>query len=133
MGSAPIHILLVEDDEDHAELIRLGFETRGRGMVLAIARSLEEARARLADSVPDAIIIDSLLPDGRGVELLPGAGRGLPYPVVLLTSHGDEAMKAEAIAAGVSEYVVKSDTTLLDLPDIAKGALEKWESGGPSV
>ena len=46
MGSAPIHILLVEDDEDHAELIRLGFESRGRGMVLAIARSLEEARAR---------------------------------------------------------------------------------------
>ena len=132
MGSAPIHILLVEDDEDHAELIRLGFESRGGGMVLAIARSLEEARARLAESAPDAVIIDSLLPDGRGVELLP-AGRDLPYPVVLLTSHGDEAMKAEAIAAGVSEYVVKSDTTLLDLPDIAKSALEKWESGGPSV
>ena len=49
------------------------------------------------------------------------------------TQHDLVERMAEAIAAGVSEYVVKSDTTLLDLPDIAKNALEKWESGGSSV
>ncbi len=128
MASQPIQILLVEDDEDHAELIRLGFESRS-GMALTVARSLEEARAHLGTSLPDALILDSLLPDGRGLDLLQGGGQERPYPVMLLTSHGDEAMRVEAVAAGVSEYVVKSETTLLELPDIAMSALERWKLG----
>ena len=128
MANPPIQILLVEDDADHAELIRLGFETREE-MALTVARSLEEARAHLGSSLPGALILDSLLPDGRGLDLLPGDGRQLPYPVMLLTSHGDEAMKKEAMAIGVSEYVVKSETTLLELPDIAMRALERWQPG----
>ena len=127
MGSEPIQVLLVEDDEDHAELIRVGFESRDEGMVLTVASSLREARARLEEALPDAVIIDSLLPDGRGLELLPGDGKAPPYPVVLLTSHGDETMRAEAAEAGVMEYVVKTETTLLDLPDIARGALGRWQ------
>ncbi len=125
MANQPIQILLVEDDEDHAELIRLGFETR-EGMILTVARNLEEGRSYLGSSHPDALILDSLLPDGRGLELLQGDVE-CPYPVVLLTSHGDEAMKGEAMAAGVSQYVVKSETTLLELPDIAMSAVEKWK------
>lgn len=128
MGSEPIQVLLVEDDEDHAELIVLGFESRDEGMALTIARSLGEARVRLGQALPDAVIIDSLLPDGRGLDLLPGVGETPAYPVVLLTSHGDEVMKAEAIAAGVVEYVVKSEATLLDLPDIVRGAVERWRA-----
>ncbi len=124
MGNQPIQILLVEDDEDHAELIRLGFETR-EGMALTVARSLEEGRSYLDSFHPDALILDSLLPDGRGLDLLQDGGER-SYPVVLLTSHGDETMKDQAIAAGVSQYVVKSETTLLELPDIAMSALEKW-------
>ena len=126
-----MEILLVEDDEDHAELIRLGFGSRDEEIVLRIARSLEEARAALAEAPPDAIIIDSLLPDGRGLELLADGGGAPPSAVILLTSHGDEAMKAEALAAGVLEYVIKSETTLLELPDIAQGAVRRWKRRRP--
>ncbi len=120
------HVLLVEDEEAHAELIQLSFESRD-DFRLMVARSLEEARIRLAESEPDLMIIDSLLPDGRGLELLRDRP-GCPYPVILLTSHADETMQAEAMEAGASRYVVKSEVTLLDMPQIVDRELGRGDS-----
>ncbi len=122
------HVLLVEDEEAHAELIQLSFESRA-DIRLTVARSLEEARAHLAQSRPDMMIIDSLLPDGRGLELLQDR-QGSPYPVILLTSHADETMQAEAMKAGASRYVVKSEVTLLEMPVLVDDTLAQPEAGG---
>jgi DNA-binding NtrC family response regulator len=119
-------VLLVEDDPAHAELIGLSFEPRD-DLELVLASSLEEARGRLAAGAPDLLIVDSLLPDGRGVDLLEVRPRDAAYPIILLTSHADAAMEAEAMAAGVTRYVVKSDVTLLEMPEIVDQALR--ESG----
>ncbi len=118
------HVLLVEDEEAHAELIQLSFEIRD-DIQLTVATSLEEARRHLAASAPDLLIIDSLLPDGRGIELLGAPPQEIPYPVILLTSHADEAMQAEAMAAGATQYVVKSEVTLLEMPEIVDGAFRE--------
>ncbi len=110
------HLLLVEDEEAHAELIQLSFESRD-DIRLVVVASLEEARASLARWTPDLLIVDSLLPDGRGIELL----QDLPEassPVILLTSHANQAMQDEALAAGAARYVVKSEVTLLEMPQI---------------
>ncbi len=122
------HVLLVEDEEAHAELIQLSFESRA-GIRLTVARSLEEARNDLAQSRPDLLILDSLLPDGRGLELLQDDGREYPYPVILLTSHADETMQAEAMEAGAVAYVVKSEVTLLDMPQIVDDVLRQQGAG----
>ncbi len=122
------HVLLVEDEEAHAELMQLSFEARD-DIRLLVATSLEDARGRLAESPPDLLIIDSLLPDGRGIELLEARAPGASYPVILLTSHADGAMQAEAMAAGVTQYVVKSEVTLLEMPEIADKALGGTEAG----
>ncbi len=130
MGSEPIQVLLVEDDEAHVELILRAFELEAGRMRLTVARRLREARAHLADSVPDIAVIDSLLPDGRGRELLPADGQQLPYPIVMMTSHDDAAMKVEAMNAGALQYIVKTETTLFELPDIVADVLRNWETGG---
>ena len=111
------HVLLVEDEEAHAELIQLSFEVRD-DIRLAVVTNLEEARGHLAQSTPDLLIVDSLLPDGRGIELLETRGPESSYPAILLTSHSDEAMQDEAMAAGATQYVVKSEVTLLEMPQI---------------
>src|SRR5262249_30192432 len=85
-----------------------------------------EARAVLATHPPDLAIIDLLLPDGRGLELLPGEARAAAYPSVMMTSYGNEQAAVEAIKTGAVDYVVKSEATLADMPHIAERALRAW-------
>ena len=129
MDSEPIQVLLVEDDEAHIELIERAFEVCARPARLAVARSLGEARAWLEQATPDVAILDSLLPDGPGRQLL-SADRDAPScPVVMMTSHSDPALRDEAIEAGAFRYIEKSETTLIEIPDIVLDTLRDWDRG----
>jgi PAS domain S-box-containing protein len=129
MTDGPIRVLLVEDEPAHAELVRRAFEARGGRVQLHIAESLSEARAQLADSatLPHLIISDWRLPDGEGMELLSSGGARLTVPVMIMTSHGNERVAVDALKAGALDYVVKSETTLLDMPHLAERVLRDWE------
>ncbi|MEM7351440.1 MAG: response regulator [Acidobacteriota bacterium] len=128
MKNKATHVLLVEDEEAHAELIQLSFESRP-DIQLTIAPSLDQARACLAETTPDLAIIDSLLPDGAGLELIRDLRDESRYPIVLLTSQADKAMEAQALAAGAARYVVKSEVTLFEMPEIAASLLESQDVG----
>jgi len=121
-------ILLVEDEPAHAELVRRAFEARGDRVQLRIAESLAEARAYLVDpdAWPHLIISDWRLPDGEGLELLSSGGERLTIPVMIMTSHGNERVAVDALKAGALDYVVKSETTLLDMPHLAERVLREW-------
>lgn len=119
-------ILLVEDEQAHVTLIERTFARHHNKWNLVIARSIVDARKQLALQIPDILFADFLLPDGRGDELLPGAGHDLPYPVILLTSHGNEQIAVEAMKAGALDYVVKSELVFADMPHIAERTLREW-------
>lgn len=119
-------ILLVEDEEAHVELIRRAFESGSMPAELSAASTVLEAKARLADFVPDLLIADLLLPDGRGTELIRQADGRPHVPVVIMTAQGDEKAAVEVIKAGALDYVVKSEATLGDMPHIAQRALREW-------
>jgi len=127
MKTGTIRVLLVEDEEAHAELIELSFEGRS-DIDLTVAPSLSKARAYLAEFTPHLVFIDSLLPDGTGLDLLKDLNR-LPksYPMVLLTSQADAKMEALASAAGAAQYLVKSEDTLLEMPQITDTLLDAWQ------
>jgi PAS domain S-box-containing protein len=80
----------------------------------------------LDSTLPDLVIIDSHLPDGRGVELLPGDMMKAEYPAVLMTNRADIAMAVEAIKAGALDYFVKSATNLDKIPHFVNKALDEW-------
>src|SRR5215831_20128514 len=126
MTGKTLQLLLVEDDPAHAELIRQAFRSYDEPVQLTVVQSLREARASLSTTVPDLAIIDLLLPDGRGLELLPGDESAAAYPAVMMTSHGNEQAAVEAIKTGAVDYVVKSEATLTDMPHIAERALRAW-------
>lgn len=117
-------ILLVEDDQDHVELISRGFEDHAPRLVLVTARSLAEARASLALHHVDLVISDLRLPDGEGTELLQSCGDRIP--LVVLTSHGSEKSAVTAMKAGALDYVVKTPDTFADMPHVAERALREW-------
>src|SRR5512139_1322456 len=128
MTDEPTRVLLVEDDPAHAELVRRAFEARGSQVRLQVAATLTEARACLAEpaQLPQLVIADWRLPDGEGMELLTDE-RLANAPVIIMTSQGNERVAVGALKAGALDYVVKSETTLLDMPHIAERVLREWE------
>ncbi len=121
-------ILLVEDEPAHIELVRRAFDSRGRQFHLDVVHTIEEARRILEESDHTLVIADWLLPDGEGMELVTLAGQTCSKPVILMTSHGNERIAVDAMKAGVLDYVVKSDTTLADMPHICERALREWDN-----
>ncbi|HWQ09304.1 MAG TPA: PAS domain S-box protein, partial [Holophaga sp.] len=120
-----IDILVIEDEEAHAELIRRAFASQAERYSLVVVASLESARVRMAAAPPGLVIADWRLPDGQGSDLLSGDD-GCLCPVILMTSFGDENLAVNAIKQGAADYVVKSPTTFGELPRIAERALREW-------
>jgi signal transduction histidine kinase len=127
MEDNKIRILLVEDNEEHAEIVRRAFESCDMNSTLTVAQNLDKARACLVASNPHIMVTDFLLPDGKGLELLSPATAASNYPVIVMTSFGDEQVAVEAIKAGALDYVAKSESSLLDMPHIAERALREWD------
>ncbi len=125
-GSKRLVVLLVDDENSHAELIRLAFASGNDKAEIVIGGSLAEARRLIEEIEPDIVIVDWYLPDGSGAELLPGDKERLPYPFVVMTSYGDHANAVDALKAGALDYVVKSEATMLDMPRIVDRSLREW-------
>ena len=126
MSSENIHILLVEDEDPHAELIKRAFEDYEDEFRLHRVRSLSEARIWINQNQPRLIIADWRLPDGESLELLPNHLDPLATPIILMTSYGNERIAVEALKSGALDYVVKSPESLLDMPHLARKALDQW-------
>ena len=124
----PIHILLIEDDPAHAELIQRAFEERGDGACLTITHTLAEARAQLRKSEPAIIVADWRLPDGDSSSLLMEEQHPCAPPVVIMTSYGSERMAVEALRSGALDYIVKSSESMADMPHIVERALRQWKT-----
>jgi PAS domain S-box-containing protein len=128
MTNEIILILLVEDEDPHAELIQRAFEDQGAEFQIVRVRSLSEARERIREQEPRLIIADWRLPDGESLELLPNHRDPLATPIILMTSYGNERIAVEALKSGALDYVVKSPESMLDMPHLARKALDQWNS-----
>ncbi len=118
-------ILLVEDDAAHAEAIRRAFDAAG-GAELQVARTLREFRAAMETAVPEIAILDLNLPDGRALEVLSAPAELGPFPILIMTSFGDEQVAVQALKAGALDYLVKSPETFRSLPHLVERALREW-------
>ena len=121
----PYQVLLIEDDLAHEQLISRSFETH-KQYQLTTKHTLNDARHILTHYSPDLIITDFCLPDGNGIDLLEQFLQNKSCPVIVMTSFGDEAIAVKAMKAGASDYIVKSDQTLIELPIVANRVLREW-------
>ncbi len=121
------HILLVEDEESHAALIRRAFAEYPGQWRLEVIDRLGRARRYLDLKSTDLAIVDLVLPDGHGIDLLPDCEREQKHPVIVLTAYGDEQIAVEAMKAGACDYVVKTESSMVALPRIARRCLREWQ------
>ncbi len=73
-------LLVVEDEESISQLMTDFLQAKGYKVV--VAKNIEEARGKCKESKPDAVILDMLLPDGFGGELL-GHFEKMEIPTVI--------------------------------------------------
>ena len=98
--------VLVVDDEPHI-LRALKASLRGAGYDVETADTAEGALTAAAISPPDAIILDLVLPDGRGTDVTRELRTWSSVPVIVLSVVGEESEKVAALDAGADDYVTK--------------------------
>ena len=98
--------VLVVDDEQQI-LRAMQMKLRSAGYTVETAASAEEALMKAAMRPPDAIILDLLLPDGRGTDVCRELRSWTTAPVLVLSAVGEEREKIEALDAGADDYVTK--------------------------
>ncbi len=126
---ASFDILLIEDSDDHAELVRRAFARSRDNFNLIRAASCKEASEVLKDILPIVIITDYLLPDGNGLNFYKHQLKSSypNVPVLLLTSQGDETVAVDALKSGMTDYLVKSDQVLISLPDLCRAIIRETD------
>jgi two-component system, OmpR family, KDP operon response regulator KdpE len=98
--------VLVVDDEPQI-LRALQMKLRGAGYAVETAASAKEALMKAGMRPPEAIILDLLLPDGRGTDVCRELRRWTTTPILVLSAVGEEKEKIEALDAGADDYVTK--------------------------
>ncbi|KAF1047407.1 MAG: Regulatory protein AtoC [Xylophilus sp.] len=99
------HVLIVEDNEDAGAMMAAWI--RAEGFSAALAGSLREARAQMAQRTPDLVLLDLQLPDGSGLSLLREAQGAPACDIVLITGHATLDTSLEALRLGAADYLVK--------------------------
>jgi two-component system KDP operon response regulator KdpE len=98
--------ILVVDDE--RQILRaLQTSLRGAGYEVETAETAETALAAAAMRPPEALIVDLVLPDGTGTEVVRELRTWSSAPVIVLSAVGDEREKVAALDAGADDYVTK--------------------------
>jgi two-component system, OmpR family, response regulator len=99
-------LLVIDDEANIAELMRIWFEPVGWEVVTA--SSGPEGVARAAEHAPDAVVLDVMLPGYGGLEVLRRIRLLYPRVTVLLsTARDSDEDRAAGIAAGADAYLVK--------------------------
>jgi two-component system KDP operon response regulator KdpE len=80
---------------------------RNEGYQVDTATTAEQARTAAAVHPPDAVILDVLLPDGRGTDVCRELREWSTASILILSAVGDEAEKIAALDAGADDFVTK--------------------------
>jgi len=104
-------ILIIEDDDDMANLIKTLLTQSELHTNLTIAGTLGDALSRLKAERFDLILTDLNLPASKGLDTLHAVyGAARNAPVIVLTAISEEKLGIEAIKAGAEDYLVKDET-----------------------
>jgi two-component system KDP operon response regulator KdpE len=98
-------VLVVDDEPQILRALRTSF--RAAGYDVETAETAEQALAVLATNPPDAVVLDLVLPDGKGTDVCREFRKWSTAPVLVLSVVGDEAEKVAALDAGADDYVTK--------------------------
>ncbi len=124
-----MRLLLIEDDTVLGSAVR--DQIAGDGQSVDWVTRLDAAGDALASAAYDLILLDLMLPDGRGIGFLKALRvRGDVTPVIILTALDQVSDRIEGLNAGADDYLVKP----FDLAELSAriGSVARRYTGNPN-
>jgi PAS domain S-box-containing protein len=122
----PIHLLIVEDDEDDFFLLESSLKEISFEKKISWAESYSKAIELIKKETFDLILIDYRLGAHNGIELVSFVNEYSPFtPTILLTGLKEATIDQEALKYGVYDYLVKDQYTTESLSRSIRYAIEK--------
>lgn len=122
-------ILVVDDEERMARFIRLNLEHDGFQVIEAY-RGMKAIQA-LRTEMPDLIILDVMMPDIDGFEVLKMIREISSIPVIMLTAKGEEDDRVRGLELGADDYVTKPFSPR-ELVGRVRAVLRRTEAASPA-
>jgi len=129
----PKTLLLVEDDPDLLEVLRLTFEHEG--FKLLLAKTGEEALDKAQRFAPDLVVLDVMLPGLDGIEVCRRLREQPSFrklPILMLTARSEESDVVLGLGVGADDYVTKPARPR-ELVARVRGLLRRAVSREPTV
>jgi two-component system KDP operon response regulator KdpE len=123
-------VLLVDDEERMVRFIRLNLEHDG--FVVSEAFNGKQALQRLRDETPDLILLDVMMPDMDGFDVLEMMREISNVPVIMLTAKGEENDRVRGLELGADDYVTKPFSPR-ELTSRIKAVLRRAEGPGTGM
>jgi two-component system alkaline phosphatase synthesis response regulator PhoP len=129
----PKLIYLIEDDAGVIEVYKTGLEKIGKFEV-NVFKICKEAKDKIKELAsdkgkkPDLILLDLILPECNGVEILEilkNTKQTKDIPVIILTNYTSDEIKERGIKMGTKDYLTKTEVTPTKLVEIVKEKLKK--------
>ncbi len=98
-------VLVVDDEERMVRFVRLNLEHDG--FIVSEAFNGKQALQKLRDSTPDIILLDVMMPDLDGFEVLEMIREMNNVPVIMLTAKGEEEDRVRGLEKGADDYISK--------------------------
>jgi signal transduction histidine kinase len=122
----PAHVLLIEDNQGDADLVRLRLVESESDVYVNCVPRLSDALACLEVETPTLVLLDLNLPDCHGAETFRRIIQKAPdVPVVILSGQDDQVLAMKAVHQGVQDYLVKGDITSKQLERAVRYAVER--------
>jgi two-component system cell cycle sensor histidine kinase/response regulator CckA len=119
-----IRILIVDDDIGQADMLREFLRISGFSAIEHV-ENIRDLWRRLKDHTYDIILLDYILPDGTGLDVLRQMPeRDCQIPVVMVTGQGSERIAAQAIQNGATDYLIKTGDYLMTIPALIDKTLQ---------
>lgn len=99
------HIMVVDDDQDLAEM--LGIVLTGAGFEVDLVNSGDQVMGIFNAHKPDLVLLDVMLPGMSGIEVCREIRQNSMVPIVMLTAKGDTHDVVLGLEAGADDYMIK--------------------------
>src|SRR6056297_1638848 len=126
MASEKIRVLIVEDEQSHANAIKRNLLAHSSQIDIVVTDCLLECAKEVKACCPDLLLLDLNLPDGMAIDYLTKDKQDRPYPVLIMTAQGNEELAVAALKAGALDYIVKSPESFASIARIAERSLREW-------
>jgi two-component system, OmpR family, response regulator RegX3 len=123
-------ILLVEDEEAISEPLTRALERQGFEAV--VRETAAEAVDAFRERSPDLVLLDLMLPDGDGRDVLRQIRSDSRVPVIVLTARGEELDRVVGLELGADDYVTKPFSAA-ELLARVRAVLRRTEEAGTST